>query len=71
MTYFAHEAVTIANRGLRDERVYWPGDEEVFSTREAAQASADRLNASHKLALTVYEFTDDYPPACRENYIPR
>ncbi len=58
MTDFAHEHVIIVNSGLRDERVVLTGDDEHFRTREAAQASAGRLNAAHDLGLVVYTAED-------------
>lgn len=52
---YQHEHVIITNSGLRDERVTFTGDVERFSTREAAQASADHLNKLYDLGLYVRE----------------
>ena len=62
MTLFAHEHVIVANPGLRDERVIYTGDDEFFRTREAAQASADRMNAAHDLGLEVYMADEPIEP---------
>ena len=52
--YHAHEHVIVCNGGTRSERIHYTGDDECFSSREDAQASADCLNAAYDLGLVVY-----------------
>lgn len=59
MTLYAHESFICFNHGLRDERISWTGQDEVFNSEQDAKESAAALSAEFGVPLTVYPYTEE------------